>query len=80
VKSWLRRSQNWKSRLTDHRRDAMMADLLDHNRSYLSVHRFMLRQIQRPWLKRYLKRSETLNDISACDNLLRDALSLFSVS
>lgn len=40
----------------------------------------MLRQIQRPWLKRYLKRSETLNDIAACDNLLRDALSLFSVS
>ena len=40
----------------------------------------MLRQIQRPWLKRYLKRSETLSDISACDNLLRDALSLFGVS
>ena len=40
----------------------------------------MLRQIQRPWLKRYLKRSETLAEIAACDNLLRDALSLFSVS
>jgi len=49
-------------------------------KSYLSVHRFMLRQIQRPWLKRYLKRGETLTEIAECDNLLRDALSLFGVS
>lgn len=51
-----------------------------HSRSYLSVHRFMLKQVHRPWLKRYLKRDEILKDIAACDNNLHDALSLFNVS
>jgi hypothetical protein len=49
-------------------------------RSYLSIHRFMLKQIRRPWLKRYLNRSAIVQDIADCGADLHDALSLFNVS
>ena len=45
----------------------------------MGVYRFMLRQRNQPWLKRYLKRDEILREISSCDSMLRDALTLFGV-
>lgn len=49
-------------------------------RSFEGVHHFLIKQSNRPFLKRYLRRDETLRDISNLDSSLRDALSLFSVS
>lgn len=49
-------------------------------RSFIHVNRFMVKQTNRPWLKRYLKRDEILRDIAGCDSALRDALGLFGVS
>ncbi|CAA7263929.1 unnamed protein product [Cyclocybe aegerita] len=46
--------------------------------SYIQVLRFMQKQTNRPWLKRYLKRDEILRDIAGCDSSLRDALALFN--
>jgi len=40
----------------------------------------MLKQIRRPWLKRYLNRSAIVQDIADCGADLHDALSLFNVS
>jgi len=40
----------------------------------------LMKQSSRPFLKRYLRRDETLRDISDCDSSLRDALGLFGVS
>jgi len=40
---------------------------------------FLLKQIHRPFLKRYLKRDEILRDIAICDTGLGDALGMFSV-
>ncbi|KAF8957169.1 hypothetical protein BDZ97DRAFT_1707220 [Flammula alnicola] len=48
--------------------------------AYTNVYRFMLKQTNRPWLKRYLRRDEILRDIAACDSMLRDALGLFGIS
>ena len=48
-------------------------------RSFIHVYRFMIKQTNRPWLKRYLKRDEILRDIADCDSALRDALGLFGV-
>ena len=45
----------------------------------MGVYRFMRRQKNQPWLKRYLKRDEILREISSCDSMLRDALTLFGV-
>ena len=56
-----------------------MALELTNYRSYMGVYRFMLRQRNQPWLKRYLKRDEILREISSCDSMLRDALTLFGV-
>ena len=49
-------------------------------RSFQGIHHFLVKQNDRPFLKRYLRRDEILRDISACDSSLRDALSLFGVS
>ena len=49
-------------------------------RSFEAVHHFLLKQSSRPFLKRYLRRDQTLRDIAACDTSLRDALALFGVS
>lgn len=48
--------------------------------SFIHVYRFMVKQTNRPWLKRYLKRDEILRDIAGCDSTLRDALGLFGIS
>ncbi|KAJ7511910.1 hypothetical protein B0H11DRAFT_719443 [Mycena galericulata] len=43
--------------------------------------RDMLRTlVHQPFLKRYLKRDETLREIMSCDSLLSDALEMFSLS
>jgi abelson tyrosine-protein kinase 1 len=49
-------------------------------RSFEGVHHFLIKQSNRPFLKRYLRRDQILRDISDCDSSLRDALGLFSVS
>ncbi|KAJ7700435.1 hypothetical protein B0H17DRAFT_835733, partial [Mycena rosella] len=38
----------------------------------------LLKQVHRPFLKRYLKREEILRDISGCDISLSGALGMFS--
>ncbi|KAF8147822.1 hypothetical protein B0H34DRAFT_738281 [Crassisporium funariophilum] len=47
--------------------------------SFVTVYTFLIKQTNRPFLKRYLKRDEILRDISGCDMELRDALGLFSI-
>ena len=49
-------------------------------RSFEGIHRFLIKLINRPFLKRYLRRDEILRDLSDCDSSLRDALGLFGVS
>ena len=48
-------------------------------RSFETIHNFLIKQTNRPFLKRYLRRDEILEDISTCDSSLRDALGLFGV-
>ncbi|KAJ7496034.1 hypothetical protein B0H11DRAFT_2001603 [Mycena galericulata] len=48
--------------------------------SFTSVHTFMLKQVHRPFLKRYLKRDEIIRDIAGCDKALGEALSMFGLS
>lgn len=50
------------------------------NEAFNKVHTFLQKQIQRPFLDRYLKRDEILLQIAECDASLRDALSMFSLS
>ena len=49
-------------------------------RSFEVIHHFLIKQSSRPFLKRYLRRDEILEDISVCDSSLRDALGLFGVN
>ena len=39
----------------------------------------MLRQVNRPFIKRYLKRDDILRAIQGCDAELNNALNMFSV-
>ncbi|KAJ2913976.1 hypothetical protein MD484_g6442, partial [Candolleomyces efflorescens] len=48
--------------------------------TFQGVLQFMQKQVRRPFLKRYLKRDEIQRDLDVCDEGLRDALSLFSLS
>ncbi|KAF7306038.1 Protein kinase domain-containing protein [Mycena chlorophos] len=48
--------------------------------SFTRVQNFMLKQAHRPFLKRYLKRTEIIRDIAGCDKGLTDALSMFGFS
>ncbi|KAJ2913972.1 hypothetical protein MD484_g6448, partial [Candolleomyces efflorescens] len=48
--------------------------------TFQGVLQFMQKQVQRPFLKRYLNRNEIQRDLDVCDEGLRDALSLFSLS
>ncbi|KAJ7188007.1 hypothetical protein C8R46DRAFT_1205222 [Mycena filopes] len=48
--------------------------------SFTRVHNFMLKQIHRPFLKRYLKREEIVRDIAGCDKAVGEALSMFGAS
>lgn len=49
------------------------------DRSFDMVYKFLLKQTDRPFLKRYLKRDEILRQIAACDSSLSDSLNAFSV-
>ncbi|EGN91777.1 hypothetical protein SERLA73DRAFT_100155 [Serpula lacrymans var. lacrymans S7.3] len=44
------------------------------------IHEFLSRQLHRPFLKRYLKRDEILQEIAACDRVLGDVIGLFGIS
>ncbi|EIW75046.1 hypothetical protein CONPUDRAFT_140363 [Coniophora puteana RWD-64-598 SS2] len=44
------------------------------------IHAFLLRQVNRPFIKRYLKRDEILREITACDRALTDVVGMFGVS
>ncbi|KAJ6577758.1 hypothetical protein B0H19DRAFT_568412 [Mycena capillaripes] len=48
--------------------------------TFTQVRDFLLKQAHRPFLKRYLKREETIREIAGCDTSLTDALSMFSLS
>ncbi|KAK7005721.1 kinase domain-containing protein [Favolaschia claudopus] len=48
--------------------------------SFTQVHNFMVKQANRPFLKRYLKRDEILRDIAGCDKSLGEALGMFGLS
>lgn len=62
-------------------RKSITADL-SHliNRSFESVYHLLIKLTNRPLFKRYLRREEISRDLSDCENSLRDALVLFSVS
>lgn len=49
------------------------------NRAFAHVHAVMLRQVNRPFIKRYLKRDDILRAIQGCDAELNNALNMFSV-
>ncbi|KAJ6515780.1 hypothetical protein C8R45DRAFT_811380 [Mycena sanguinolenta] len=48
--------------------------------TFNQVRDLLIRQARRPFLKRYLKRDETVRDLAGCDTSLTDALSMFSLS
>ncbi|KAH6893995.1 TKL/TKL-ccin protein kinase [Coprinopsis sp. MPI-PUGE-AT-0042] len=48
--------------------------------TFFHILEFMRKQVRRPFLKRFLKREEILNEMNECDAQLRDALSLFGLS
>ncbi|KAH8825809.1 hypothetical protein DL96DRAFT_1670173 [Flagelloscypha sp. PMI_526] len=48
--------------------------------AFFSVSGLMQKQINRPFLKRYLKRDEIIKEIAACDAALTDALGMFGLS
>ncbi|KAI0742205.1 hypothetical protein C8Q80DRAFT_1186590 [Daedaleopsis nitida] len=48
--------------------------------SYRQVHRFLVKQTHRPFIKRYLQRDEIQRALSGCHNSLNDALSMFNTS
>ncbi|KAJ7438285.1 hypothetical protein B0H11DRAFT_591673 [Mycena galericulata] len=48
--------------------------------AFTRVRDFLLQQAHRPFLKRYLKRDETLRQIANCDTAVSDALGMFSIS
>lgn len=49
------------------------------NRAFVQVHALMQKQVNRPFLKRYLKRDDILQAIQVCDTELNVALNTFSV-
>ncbi|TFK37240.1 hypothetical protein BDQ12DRAFT_214347 [Crucibulum laeve] len=48
--------------------------------SFLKVKYFLLKQANRPFIKRYLKRDEILKEIAGLDSALRNALGMFDMS
>ena len=50
------------------------------HRAFEGVYNCLSKLGQRPFLKRYLRRGETLSSISTCDTALNDAREMFSVS
>ena len=49
-------------------------------RAFAEVHQLLQKHINRPFLKRYLKRNDIMRDIQNCDVELTNALGMFSVS
>ena len=49
------------------------------NRAFVHVHALMQKQVNRPFIKRYLKRDDILQAIQGCDAELTSALNTFSV-
>ena len=49
------------------------------NRAFVRVHVLMQKQVNRPFIKRYLKRDDILQSIQDCDVDLSSALNMFSV-
>jgi len=49
------------------------------NRAFTNVRMLMQKQVDRPFIKRYLKRDDILQAIRVCDTELNNALSLFGV-
>ncbi|KAJ7367714.1 hypothetical protein DFH08DRAFT_4178 [Mycena albidolilacea] len=48
--------------------------------TFTQVRDLLIKQAHRPFLKRYLKREETVREIAGCDTSLTDALARFSLS
>ncbi|KAI0632558.1 hypothetical protein C8Q77DRAFT_1058832 [Trametes polyzona] len=48
--------------------------------SFREVHRFLVKQSHRPFIKRYLQRDEIQRALVGCHNSLSDALGMFSLS
>ncbi|KAF8211722.1 hypothetical protein K438DRAFT_1807801 [Mycena galopus ATCC 62051] len=48
--------------------------------TFTQVRDLLIKEAHRPFLKRYLKRDETIRAIASCDTSLTDALSMFSLS
>ncbi|KAG6894992.1 hypothetical protein C0993_010344, partial [Termitomyces sp. T159_Od127] len=60
-----------------------IAELTAHsppNRSFHTVQSFLIKQVHRPFLKRYLKRDEIQTHIGTCHDRLMEALTMFGVS
>ncbi|PIL26596.1 transporter [Ganoderma sinense ZZ0214-1] len=51
-----------------------------HPRSFREVHRFLLKQSHRPFIKRYLQRDEIQRALALCHSSLTDALGMFNTS
>ena len=49
-------------------------------RSYKEVHRFLLKQSHRPFIKRYLQRDEVQRALAGCNASITDSLTMFNVS
>ena len=49
------------------------------NRAFVHVHVLMQKQVNRPFIKRYLKRDDILQAIQGCAAELNNALNMFSV-
>jgi abelson tyrosine-protein kinase 1/abelson tyrosine-protein kinase 2 len=47
-------------------------------RAFEGVRRLLVKEAQRPFIKRYLKRDEILRDIAGCDADVRAALDMFN--
>ncbi|KDQ11798.1 hypothetical protein BOTBODRAFT_35049 [Botryobasidium botryosum FD-172 SS1] len=48
--------------------------------SFEMIHRMMKKQAERPFIKRYLKRDEVLQQIRECNESLSDSMSVFNLS
>ncbi|KAF9042654.1 hypothetical protein BDZ89DRAFT_1128556 [Hymenopellis radicata] len=48
------------------------------DRVFESVRDFLIKEADRPFLKRYLQRDENRREIAGCDNLLHEAFGMFS--
>ncbi|KAJ7072976.1 hypothetical protein C8F01DRAFT_267337 [Mycena amicta] len=59
--------------------DDMQEPLRKLIETFTQVRDLLLKQAHRPFLKRYLKREETVREIGRCDTSLTDALSMFSI-